>query len=359
MAIIAHIDLDAFFASCEEQRDPDAAGQPLVVCNYAGRDDSGGAVTTANYPAREHGIQSAMPVPEARNIAAEADVEFVFTEADHDFYKAVSERVHALVAEMADDIERASIDEAYADLSDRGGYDAAEAAMQELKDEIKAQEGLTASVGIGPNRLVAKIASDHDKPDGLTVVPPGEIDGFLADLSVEELHGVGPKTAAELADMGVGTVRELREVPAQRLVRRFGESAGMALYEKARGEGSTELEEDERKQLSRITTLDRGTRAMRELRPVVRDLSGEVMDRVERRGWRYATVTALCITDQHDTRSRSRTFKAATADRERFYRTAEELVAAFLDEHPDRTLRRVGVRAAGFDRSGQRTLGDF
>ncbi len=358
MATILHIDLDAFFASCEQVREPSLDGEPVVVCIRSGRGTDGGAVSTASYAAREHGIHAGMPIVTAKDIAAETDREFTFVDADHDFYKTVSERVMDLVRERAREVEAASIDEAYADLSHLDGRDAARQVARDLKREIQASEGLTASVGIGPNKLVAKIASDREKPDGLTVVAPDAVQDFLDPLPVDELHGVGPKTAERLAGMDVGTVRELREVSAQRLVRTFGEAAGRSLYDKARGEGSTELEEQKRKQLSKITTLEEDAGTMRELRPVVRDLADRVMDRVEDRDWRYSRAAIIAVTPGNETRTRSTSFKTPTADRERFYRAAEDLLQEFLDGH-DGDLRRVGVRAGGFETSGQRSLADF
>ncbi|MFB6077173.1 MAG: DNA polymerase IV, partial [Candidatus Nanohaloarchaea archaeon] len=289
---------------------------------------------------------------------AASDRDVTFVEADHDHYATVAERVRTVLRDHAGEIEVASIDEAYADLSHLDGYGAARDVAETVQREIRGREGLTASVGIGPNKLVAKMASDRDKPGGMTVVEPDEVAAFLGDLPVEDLHGVGPKTAGELAAMDVETVADLRDVPAQRLVREFGEARGMALYTTARGEGSTDLAESEQKQLSRITTLAADTDRMGDLRPVIRDLAGDVMDRVTARNWMYSTVTAICITSDRDTRTRSRSFKTASGDRERFFRTAEDLVATFLDEE-DAALRRVGVRAAGFDTGGQQTLGDF
>lgn len=353
---ILHIDLDAFFASCERLRLDDPAA--VVVCIRSGRGDDGGAVSTADYAARDLGIDSGIPIVRAKELAAEAEREVTFVDADHGFYREVSERVMDRVMERADAVQVASIDEAYARLP--GDYGEAARTARELRAEIREEEGVTASAGVGPNKLVAKIASDRDKPDGQTVVRPGEVADFLGPLPVDELHGVGPKTADTLAErFDVETVADLRTVEAQRLVRAFGETRGVSLHAKARGEGSAELEEQDRKQLSRLTTLEADTREMADLRPVVRDLAGEVMDRLERRDWRYSTVTAVVVTGARDTRSRSRSFKTPIADRERFYRTAEDLLAGFLGEHPEVEVRRVGVRAAGLEKSGQRRLDDY
>ncbi len=359
MAVISHIDLDAFFASCERRRDPSLEEGGVVICMFSGRSEDSGAVSTAGYTARDLGIHAGMPIARAKDLAADADVDVAFMQADKTYYKEVSERVMDVVQEHVDEIEAASIDEAYADLSHVSGYREAEQVMQRIKSEVWEQEGITASAGIGPNKLVAKMASDRDKPDGLTVVPPGDVDTFLADMPVDELHGVGPKTVDRLQDMDVTTVDELRDVPVQRLVQTFGESRGVSLYDKAHGRGSETLEHREQKQLSRIETLPENTRQMSDLRPVIRDLAAEVIDRVEQQGVRYARVAAIVVTDTLDRQTRSTTLKAPTQSQETLFREAEDLAADFLDEQPDTSIRRIGVRAAAFDSADQQTLDSF
>ncbi len=359
MAIIAHMDLDSFFASCERVRNPGLTDQGVVICMYSGRGSDGGAVSTAGYTAREYGIHAGMPIVNAKEIARNAEQDIAFLQADKEYYKQVSDRIMHLLAEHVGEIEAASIDEAYADLSACDGYAAAVETMEQVKNAVQEQEGITASAGIGPNKLIAKMASDRDKPDGCTVVKPENVDTFLDGLPVDEVHGIGSKTAAVLRDMGAETVDELREIPVQRLIDTFGESRGVQIRDKAQGEGAIVLEEHEKKQLSRLQTLEQDTRSMSNLRPVIRDLADAVIDRLERRGQRYTTVSALIVTADVAMRTRSTTLKAPTTAVEPVFRKAEALTATFLENNPEISVRRIGVRVSGLRDDTQRDLTDF
>lgn len=359
MAIIVHLDLDSFFASCERVRNPELEETGIVICMFSGRGENGGAVSTADYIARDHGIHAAMPIVQAREIAENTAQEFAFLQADKDYYKQISERIMEILEEHVGEVEAASIDEGYGDLSDLESYEAAVELVSQVKADIEEQEGITASAGIGPNKLIAKMASDRDKPDGLTVVKPEDVDDFLQGLPVEELHGIGPKTATTLREMGAETVDELREIPRQRLVREFGESRGVSIAEKARGEGAEELEERTKKQFSRLRTLEQDTRSMSVIRPTIRELADRVVERLERREKRYTTASVVMVTGELETRTRSKTLKAPTTSVETLFRTAEELAEEFLSSHPDTELRRVGVRVGGFRDQNQRRLDGF
>lgn len=358
MAIIAHIDLDSFFASCERVRSPDLDDHGIVICMYSGRSKDSGAVSTADYTARDAGIHAGMPITRAKDLAADAEEDIAFLAADKEYYGTVSERVMRIVREHADDIEVASIDEAYVELSSCGSYREAETVMETVRQEIMGQEQVTASAGIGPNKLVAKMASDRDKPDGMTVIRPDDVEQFLEGMPVSDLYGVGPKTAEQLHDMDVTTVGGLREIPVQRLIATFGENRGLSLHEKSRGKGSETLEDTEQKQLSRIRTLSQNTQSMSDIRPVIRELARDVMERVDERGLRYARVSAIFVTTELDRHTRSRTLKAPTDAEEPLFRAAEDLVSDFLEETSS-DIRRIGVRAAEFDDTEQQTLDGF
>jgi DNA polymerase IV (DinB-like DNA polymerase) len=193
MRIIGHIDMDAFYAAVEERYHPELRGRPVVV----GADPKGGrgrgVVTAANYAARKYGIRSALPISRAWRLAEAArrkgEPEAVFVRGDRSLYREVSGRIMAIIAQGADAFEEASIDEAYVDLSSLGGMERGEAHARALKERIFEREGLTCSVGLGPNKLVAKIASDARKPDGLTVVRPAEVQAFLDGLRIRVIPG--------------------------------------------------------------------------------------------------------------------------------------------------------------------------
>src|SRR5262245_21598690 len=238
MRIVVHLDMDAFYAAVEAERDPSLRGRPLVI----GADPKGGqgrgVVMTASYAARKYGLRSAMPISRAWRLAEAArrrgEPETIFLRGDHALYREVSARIMALARDGADAIEEASIDEAYLDVSSQGDFDRARDHALVLKSRIREREGLTASVGIAPNELVAKIASDMQKPDGLTVVPPDAVLDFLAPLSIRVIPGIGPKTQAFLGSHDIKTIADLRAVDPARLVEWLGKW-GTDLHERSLG----------------------------------------------------------------------------------------------------------------------------
>ena len=227
MRIVAHVDMDAFYASVEERLNPALRGRPVVV----GADPKGGAgrgvVTAASYAARKYGIRSALPISRAWRLAEAArrrgEPEAVFVRDNRQAYREASTRIMALIADGVDAFEGASLDEAYVDLSSLGGFDEAEAHARALKARVREREELTCSVGLGPNKLVAKIASDFQKPDGLTVVRPDDVLGFLGGLRVRVVPGIGPKTEAALGERGIAAVADLRAVKPARRAEWFGQ----------------------------------------------------------------------------------------------------------------------------------------
>jgi DNA polymerase IV (DinB-like DNA polymerase) len=222
MRIIAHIDMDAFYAAVEERHHPELRGRPVVVGADPKAGKGRGVVTTANYAARKYGIRSALPISRAWRLADVArkrgEAETVFVRGNQSLYREVSDRIMAILARGADAFEGASIDEVYVDLTSLGDMKGAEGHVRRLKAKILAQEGLTCSVGIGPNKLVAKIASDFRKPDGLTVVRPEAVQAFLDPLRSRVIPGIGPKTEAFLHRKGIKTIADLRgvEIPSSR-----------------------------------------------------------------------------------------------------------------------------------------------
>src|SRR6266481_5761325 len=246
MRIVAHVDMDAFYASVEERYHPELRGRPVVV----GADPKGGTgrgvVTAANYLARKYGIRSWLPISRALRLAETArsrvGPETVFGMGDRSLYREVSGRIMTIIAHGADAFEEASIDEAYLDLSSLGAWEQAEAHARSVKSEVLAREGLTCSIGIGPNKLVAKIASDFQKPDGLTVVQPGEVQVFLDGLRIRVIPGIGPKTEAFLQERKIKTVADLRAIQLVQLREWLGKG-GEALHHKVRGISDDRSEE--------------------------------------------------------------------------------------------------------------------
>ncbi len=245
---ILHCDMDCFYAAVHVRDDPSLRGRPVVV---GGSPQSRGVIAAANYEARRFGVRSATPSARAYRLCPQA----VFLRPDFPRYQAESQEIFAIFREFTDLVQPASLDEAYLDVSARlDPWGSATAVAQEIRRRVREERGLTVSVGVGPNRLVAKIASDFDKPDGLTVVKPHRVAAFLEPLLVRKLHGVGPATERALQELGVQTVLELRRLSERRLKQRFGRYGGV-LYRFARGIDDRPVRTDRvRKSLGSETT---------------------------------------------------------------------------------------------------------
>ena len=238
MRIIVHVDMDAFYAAVEEHLNPALRDLPVAVGADPKEGKGRGVVTTANYRARKYGLRSALPISRAWRLAEAArrrgEPATVFILPNMALYRAVSSRIMQIMQRYADAFEEASIDEAYLDISSRHTFAAASDHMIRLKAEIRDQEGLGCSVGIAPNKLIAKIASGHQKPDGLTVVEPDMVGSFLNSLPIRVIPGIGPKGESFLHQQNLRTVDELRRIPKSTLVEWFGKW-GSRLFELSRG----------------------------------------------------------------------------------------------------------------------------
>ena len=352
MRIIAHIDMDAFYASVEERYHPELRGRPVVVGADPKGGDGRGVVTAANYLARKYGIRSALPISRAWRLAEVArkkgEPEAVFVRGDRSLYREVSGRIMAIIARGADAFEEASIDEAYADLSSLGTLERGEAHARALKKEVLEREGLTCSIGIGPNKLVAKIASDFWKPDGLTLVRPDEVQGFLDGLRIRVIPGIGPKTETFLHERNIKTVADLRGVERVQLREWLGKG-GEDLYQKARGISDDLVSNEwERKSVGEQETFEEDT-----LDPIfilgrAQKLAGAVFRRVAAERFQaFRTVTVTVRFMGFVTVSRSRTGQTPLTSAEEVQAEVRRLLEPFFDarENPKRKkIRLVGVR---------------
>ncbi len=352
MRIVAHVDMDAFYASVEERHHPELRGRPVVV----GADPKGGAgrgvVTAASYAARKYGIRSALPISRAWRLAETArrkgEPEAVFVRGDRALYLEVSGRIMAIIAQGVDAFEGASIDEAYVDISSLGDLERAQDYARTLKREILEREGLTCSVGIGPNKLVAKIASDFRKPDGLTVVPLDEVQGFLDGLPIRVIPGIGPKTEGFLHEKSIKTVAQLRGLGATELREWFGKG-GEDLHRKARGLSDDPVSNEwERKSVGEQETFEADT-----LDPVfilgrARELAATVFRRfVAERFEAFRTVSVTVRFSGFMTVTRSRTGKTPFTGEAQLQGEVRQLLEPFFDvrENPKgKKIRLIGVR---------------
>ncbi|MFB6207930.1 MAG: DNA polymerase IV [Candidatus Nanohaloarchaea archaeon] len=345
MNYIGHLDLDAFFARAEILRRPELNGKPVVVCVYT-RSENSGAVSTSNYEARESGIRSGMPVGKARKKAPENTV---FLETDHEYYRHKSGQVMEVLSEHSGEVQRTSIDEAFFKLEELETAEKIRSDVREL--------GLTASVGIGANKLVAKMASEEDKPDGMTFIPEEQTQEFLAGKKVSEVPGIGDATTEKLRSLGIETCGELRETNNMKLVEVFGKNRAAELKRKSQGMGSREFQDSEKKQVSKIRTMSRNSSDPefigRELEKAVERLYQRISGEKA-----FRSVTFIAIDSELKTFTRS-TGVDTSDSKKVLLDTSRELMHAFLDEH-SRELRRVGARVSDLlDRKKQKSLQSF
>ena len=347
--IIAHIDMDAFFAAVETREHPEFLGKPVIV-GADPKDGKGrGVVSTASYEARVFGIHSAMPISRAYERCPQG----VFIRPHFDLYVRVSGEIMDIVRKYGDRFEQVSIDEAYIDLSSVGSFAMARDLANQMKDEIRNVVGLSCSVGVGPSKIVAKIASDYRKPDGLTVVSPGQVAEFMSPLPVDKIPGVGKKTRAILHKIGILSVGDLVRVDVQELIGLFGKW-GAVLHELATGIDKREVRQEEGyKSISRETTFDEDTNDIAVLEKVLDAMADELHTHVLAERLRFKTIT-LKVRDEHfRTNTRSRTLERFTDDIGIIKETAKGLLTATIG---DPKIRLIGLRLSGFETMGTRQM---
>ncbi len=341
------VDLDYFFAQCEELRNPTLKNKPVVVGVYSGRTEESGAVSTANYVARSYGVKSGMPLFLAKRRLE--GIESVFLPVDYEYYETFSMELMQKLRTYADSFEQAGIDEAYLDITQRvnGDYDLAQELAQQLKSEIKGHNGISLSVGIGPNKLVAKIACDAWKPDGLAVITPREVAAFLDPLPVDRLLGVGRKTAIKMAAFGIKTIGDLARFDPQKLIDVFGKHLGVYFHNAAKGIDNEPVQEAEQAEsVSRIATLKVNTRDLGLILDKTSQLASEIFVELMERNLRFKQVAIIAIMTDLSVRSRSKTLEQPSMDLEIINRIVRELFERFLAESVP-AIRRVGVKVSG------------
>ena len=337
---VAHLDADAFYVSIELARRPELRGKPVVVAGTGPR----AVVTTASYEARRYGVGSAMPASRARRLCPQA----LFLAPDFPTYREVSARMMAIVRAAVERVEVVGLDEAYLELD---GLFSPRAAMRRLVAEIRSQVGITCSVGIGPNKLVAKVASDAEKPAGFVVLTREQACERFADKPPSLVPGIGPKTAARLLEMGYATLGQLAAAPEQALVQRFGPNLGRDLARRARFEHSGSVSAA-RKVVSesRERTFDTDISDPARMRGIMREMAASLCESLARHGRSGRTIGIKVRLDDWTTVTRARTIDAATRDPELVAAEALRLLERY---DPPRPVRLLGVRVAGLLRDAE------
>ena len=341
---IAHVDMDAFYVSCELQRRPELRGKPVVVAGSGPR----AVVTTASYEARKFGVFSATPASRARRLCPDA----VFVAPDFEHYRARSAEVMAVLRTHVDRVEVVGLDEAYLDLTD---FERPRAAALRVKAVVVEQTGIGCSIGIGPSKLVAKVASDAEKPDGFVVLTREQACERFAGASPGLVPGIGPKTVARLENEGIATLGRLAAVPEELLVEWFGGRLGPYLQSLARFEDAREVTPVRvAKSESRETTFDYDLHGLERLEPVLVRLTEELCGDLTRKDRSGRTIGIKLRLADFSTHTRARTLGRPTNDLATVRQVALDLLRAFDPRDP---VRLLGVRVAGLDESeGRRAV---
>jgi len=344
---IIHLDMDAFYASVEVLDNPGYRGKPVIV----GGPKKRGVVSAASYEARKFGIHSALPMVAAMRLCPQG----IFLPVRMARYKEVSDQIFEIFHHYTPLVEPLSIDEAFLDVtSSIKLFGPAEEIAQEIKNLIRADIGLTVSAGIAPSKLVAKIASDLNKPDGLTIVPEGKVRQFLDPLPIEKLWGVGTVTQKDLALLNVKTIGDLSRLPKDLLQRRFGQQ-GLQLYFLSRGIDDREVQPERKiKSLGREETFLEDIKEKEKARKEVLTLSQRVAKRLRRHGVGGRTITLKVTYNNFNQISRALTIPAATDDQRNIYKVCLDLLEK--TEIGKRPIRLLGIYLSHLTKPGEGQL---
>jgi len=338
--VLLHVDMDAFYAAVEIRENPELEGKPVVV-GPDPRKHPRGVVLTASYEARRFGIRSAMPAVQAGRLCPEA----VFLPPRFELYGRVSSEIMELLRGFADHLQPTGIEEGYLDVTARCGadYERARILATEIKAALRKEQRLTCSIGIAPTKAVAKIASDFEKPDGLTVVMPDHVVEFLAPVSVRKIFGVGPKTGERFKELGLETIGDVQVSNRQDLVELLG-AFGEYVHDVAMGRDAGEVLEPSGppESISTETTFERDLAAYEDLWPELEGLAHSLHEQLRHEKYAFRTVTLKARYSNFETHTRSRSLRIHTTDLEPILILAQTLLKEVLV--PGRKVRLIGVR---------------
>jgi DNA polymerase IV (archaeal DinB-like DNA polymerase) len=345
--VVFHIDFDYFYAQCEETRSPELKSKPVCVCVFSDRGGDSGAIATANYTARKYGVKSGIPIAFAKKRLEERK-DAVFLPVDFDFYSEMSEKAMEIMKQSADIFEYVGRDEAYLDVTKRveGDFLKASHLAQQIKNSIRDKIKLSCSVGISPNKLISKIASDFQKPDGLTVVSPEKVEAFLDQLKIRTIPGIGKKTEERFIEMNLETIQELKKLDVFALNKEFGRKSGTYIYNAVRGIDNEPVKErEERIQYSKIMTLKKDSKDYQFLSENIKKLCKEVHDVVKKNNKMFKSIGVHFVQSDLTNKSKSRMLRNPTESLEELQKNAEQLLKEGL-ENQTTTFRRLGVKVS-------------
>ncbi|MDI1495255.1 MAG: DNA polymerase IV [Cenarchaeum symbiont of Oopsacas minuta] len=359
--VVIHVDFDYFYAQCEEIRKPELRTVPVAVCVFSERGENSGAIATANYLARDYGVKAGMPITTAKR-KLESIPESIFLPTDFDYYSDISQKTMDIMNNFADVFEYVGKDEAYLDITSKtgGSFDRAAHVGQQIKNTIRDSTKLTCSVGISPNKLVSKIASDFKKPDGLTIVRPENIPTFLEPLKIRDIPGIGKKTEDKLTSMGFNTVGQLCHADVFMLHKEFGRKNGTYIYNASRGKDSSLVAEKEPSvQYSKISTLSRDSSDESFLMSNLSKICDQLHEIVKKNNKLFRSVGIQFVQNDMSNKSHSRMLLHPTASHQDLARTAKQLLHKSLQTQ-NKPIRRLGVKVSDLsDMSGQLNIDSY
>jgi len=331
---IIHVDMDAFFAAVEQHDNPELVGKPVIVGGLGRR----GVVATASYEAREFGVHSAMPMSRARKACPAG----VFIEPRFERYKEISQKIRTIFRSYTNLVETISLDEAFLDVTKSiERFGSAVKIAEEIKARILEETGLTCSIGVAPNKFLAKLASELKKPNGFMVIQEGEIDKILDDLPVRKIWGVGKVMERKLNELGINTIGQLRNIPMEELKRRFGKW-GITLYKLSRGiDEQPVVPSREAKSMSREITFSNDLYDPKDIKKVLFELSEAVGKRLQANGLKGKTIEIKIRFADFTTITRSKSISNATNSIEVIWEQVESLFDKKV------SLNEMGIRLAG------------
>ena len=345
--IVLHVDFDYFYAQCEENRNPDLKGKPVVVCIFSDRGGDSGAVATANYTARKFGVKSGIPIAFAKNRLKER-LESVFLTADVDYYSAISSSAISIIESFADVFEYVGRDEAYLDVTSRtdSDFERASHIAQQLKNEIQKKIKMTCSVGVSPNKLISKIASDYKKPDGLTIIKPTEIMKFLGSLELRKIPGIGKKTESVFTDLNCRIIDDILKFDVFELNKKFGRKTGTYIYNCARGIDNNLVKlRAPTIQFSKIITLKENSKDLEFLSDNLKILCKQVNTISVEKQKMFRSVGIQFVNEDLTTKTKSRMLKNPTNSVAELQKVSLQLLIGAL-ENQELLIRRLGLRVS-------------
>lgn len=358
--VIFHIDFDYFYAQCEELRKPELRNIPCVVCVYSGRDEDSGVVSTCNYNARKYGVKAAMPIKLAKSKLK--DVEAKFLPTDMPYYHDMSRDVMRIIQNYGDLFEQVSVDECYVDFTrvTNSDFNDAKIFASSLQMNIKHQSKLTCSIGVGPNKLISKIASAVIKPNGITVVSREEAKNFISNCKIEDIPGVGPKTLKKLQALGINSISDISKNSIFELRDVLGYKTAAFLVNASNAIDNSQIKARETsKQIGKIVTLKKDTAEMEQINMTTASLCTSIYENLSNKKQAFKVLTIILILENLHHVSISRSLKLYTDSFDELQKNSLSIIKEMIKNNSIsiQNIRRMGVVVSELkDISGQNSL---